>query len=151
MPKVPTVDVDDETLERAHARLDELEDEGTRSFAVLLQAVDEGALHAELGEAVQHVTKELSKIVDLGAKNAKGTLTLKLSFDARANGTITLTGDVTTKTPKPVRGGSVFWATKGNNLSPENPRQQKLPLREVPASQRRTKELPAEDRPARSI
>lgn len=126
-------------------------DEGARSFAVLLQNVDDGCLHAELGEAVQEVTKELSKVIDQGAQKAKGVLTLKLTFDARSNGTITLTGDVVTKTPKPVRGGSVFWATKGNNLSLENPRQQKLPLREVPNASRRTKDLPAEDRPARSI
>lgn len=123
------------------------EDEGARSFPVLLSTIDDGALSEELGEAVQEITRELTRLIDQhGVDSAKGTLTLKLAFTARANGTITLTGDVATKTPKAKRGGSVFWSTKGHNLTPDNPRQQKLPLREVPNPTRERRELAADER-----
>lgn len=106
-------------------------DEGARSFAIFLQHLDDGGLHADLSDEVKRVSKELTSFVDIYGAVAKGSLTLVLSFKADRNGTIAVDGEIKTKLPKAKRAGSVFWSTAAGNLSPENPRQQRLPLRDV--------------------
>ena len=105
--------------------------EGPRGFAVLLQQIDDGELHTELSEAVQELTTDLTDQVENMGADAKGTITLVLSLAARRNGTIDVGAEVKVKTPKPKRANTLFWPTKGGNLSSENPRQTTLPLREV--------------------
>ncbi len=112
-------------------------DEGARGFAVLVQQIDDGMLHAELSEVVQEISGELSKHAINTGGVAKGSITLTLNLSAKANGTVSVEADVKTKRPKAKRPGSVFWLTAGDNLSPENPRQTKLPLREVPRAEAR--------------
>lgn len=109
-------------------------DEGARGFAVLIQQLAEGAFHAEVSEEMQAVCKKLSELAYAYGSKQKGTLTLTLSLSADDNGTMTVDADVKTKTPKPRRERSLFFLTKGNNLVRENPRQRKLPLREVPGA-----------------
>jgi hypothetical protein len=107
-------------------------DEGARSFAVLLQGIGDGELNAELSETLHGMNAKLSNhAVDFG--KAKGTLTLTIEVDIDREGVVTLTPDVKTKLPKPARKKGRYWLTAGNNLSPENPKQTKLNLREVPA------------------
>lgn len=128
-------------------------DEGARSFAVIVQQVDEGALHGELSEQLHALTTYLSDYAEKYGCEAKGKLTLTLSLKAKSNGTVDVVGDVTKKEPKAPRAGSVFWVTPGNNLSPENPRQMKLPVREVPAAPKaEARDVPAENpQPVRSV
>ena len=52
--------------------------------------------------------------------------------------------------PKPARKRGRFWVTPGGHLSPENPRQRKLPLMEVPAAPRRAVDAPAAE-PTRGV
>lgn len=106
-------------------------EEGARSFAVLLQHIDDGGLHAELSAAVQSLTTTLTDQVDAMGADAKGTITVVLSLAARRNGTVDVGADVKVKAPKPKRANTLFWPTKSGNLSAENPRQVSLPLREV--------------------
>lgn len=123
--------------------------EGTRSFAVTLQQIGDGSLHAELSETLQKLCGDLSAhAIQFGA-DAKGTLTLTLALKASANGVVGVAGDVKTKAPKAPRVGSVFWLTKGNNLTPDNPRQQKLGLREVVGPAAPTHDLD-DNRPVRN-
>jgi hypothetical protein len=107
--------------------------EGPRGFGVLLQHIDDGGLHTELSEAVQKLTTDLTDQVEAMGQDAKGTITIVLSLAARRNGTVDVGADVKVKTPKPKRANTLFWATKGGNLTAENPRQGRLPLREVEA------------------
>jgi hypothetical protein len=107
-----------------------VEDEGARGFGVLLQQLDDGAVHADLSETLRKVAGELSDIANQVGK-AKGTVTLKLSLAAEDNGMVFIDAEIASKTPKMKHARAAFWLTKGNNLTPENPRQQKLPLREV--------------------
>jgi hypothetical protein len=109
-------------------------DEGARGFAILIQQLADGAFHAELSEEMQGVCKKLSELAYAYGSKQRGTLTLTLSLSASDNGTVTVDADVKTKTPKPRRETSLFFMTKGSNLVRENPRQRKLPLREVPGT-----------------
>lgn len=108
-------------------------DEGPRSAAVLLQQIDDGELHAELSETIQRVSSELVEIAEHASGKASGTITLTLKLAAKSNRTVAVSAALTSKTPKVVRPGSTFWLTDGGNLSPENPRQAKLPLKPVEA------------------
>lgn len=107
-------------------------DEGTRSFAFLFQQIGEGALHGQASDELRRVVAELSALAARVDAKVKGGLTIKLSLAAKPNGTVEVDGVVEAKLPKPrAAGNSVFWITKGGNLSVDNPRQQRLPLREV--------------------
>lgn len=126
-------------------------EEGPRSFSVLLQQVGDGDLHDELGLRMQELVAFLTAHSDRYQREAKGSLTLVLNIVAMGNGSLAVVGDIKTKTPTAKRAGSIFWRTPGNNLSVENPRQQKLPLREVPGGAARTKDLSGEAAPARGL
>ena len=126
------------------------EPEGPRSFAVMLQSIDEGSLHTELSDSLQKMNGELHDLAVSAGGKAKGTLTLTLNVAVEANGIVSLDSDVKTKVPKPKRARAVFWLTKGNNLSPENPRQQRLPLREVPPTEK-PRDLPSAGHTTRSV
>lgn len=119
-------------------------EEGARGFAVTLQQIDEGRFHAEVSEAVHALNRSLDSHATTYGVTAKGELTLVLRLAASPNGTVQVLGEVRTKTPKPPRSGSVFWLTRGLNLSPENPKQTKLPLQQVAPPETRT--VPADVR-----
>jgi hypothetical protein len=126
-------------------------DEGPRSFSRLLDQVHDGELAAELGEKTQDLISVLTQYSDRYQREGKGSLTLVLSFKALGNGSIVLAGEIKTKTPTMPKAPSVFWRTPGNNLTLDNPRQQKLALREVPAAATKTKDISTEDRPVRTV
>lgn len=125
-------------------------DEGPRGFGVLLSQIDDGELHTELSETSQKLVAELADYANRYRREGKGKIVLTLNFAALSNGTVAVSGDVKTTTPKAKRAGSVFWRTPGNNLSVENPRQTKLPLQALPATKETPRDL-TDDRPARGI
>lgn len=124
-------------------------DEGARSFSVLLQNIGEGTFHAELSETLHELNKKLAAHAYDNAK-AKGSLTISLAIEVDREGLVTIVPDVKTKAPTPLRKKGRYWLTAGNNLSPENPKQQKLPLSEVPAPKTRDA-VPGDERPARHV
>lgn len=126
-------------------------DEAPRGFAVLLGQIDDGALHAEISEVVQEVAKTLTAGVDNFGVDQKGSVTLTLKLKARKDGTILIEGDVKKKVPELRRGTGLFWLSPGGNLSPENPRQQKLPLRAVEAPAQPVRDAAPEAAPTRAV
>lgn len=110
---------------------DEKVDEAPRGFAVALQQMDEGCFHAEISETLQKTLGELEQFAIKFGVDARGMLTLALALKVSPTGVVAVSGEIKTKVPKAPRASSVFWLSPGNNLSPENPRQQRLPLREV--------------------
>lgn len=119
-------------LERKTMTTEKDNEEGARSFTWLLANIGEGTLNAELSETLKEMNGKLAaRAEDFG--KAKGTLTLTLSIEMDREGVVTLTPDVKTKCPPPARALGRYWLTPGNNLSPENPKQTKLNLKEVPA------------------
>ncbi len=109
-------------------------DEGSRAFGATLTQIDDGCLHAECTDELHALLKDLDSHAGKYQRDAKGKLTIVLDFKVSPQGTVTVVGDVKKKSPPAPRATSVFWLTKGRNLSGENPRQQKLPLRDVSAS-----------------
>ncbi|MCY4429193.1 MAG: hypothetical protein OXC11_02210 [Rhodospirillales bacterium] len=97
-----------------------------RPFAAVLAEMSRGA-------TLEKLTTELHK-VGLAVENTggRGELNLKITIKANGDGSVTLSDKITTKTPDPYRGDSVFFVTKDKGLQRTDPRQPELPnLREV--------------------
>lgn len=125
---------------------DEEGGEGARSFTVFLGQIDEGAVAADLTMVNHGLQKRLAKHAEDFGK-AVGSLTLKLNFEHGRNGVVCVLADVATKEPKRKAEPSVFFLTKGSNLSLENPRAKQLPLIDVSAPEP-VREVPESQRPA---
>lgn len=109
---------------------EQAQQEGARSFAHWLTRLGDGQAAADLSQAMFELGGELRRhALDRG--EAKGELTLHLKFKVDNIGQVITTYQVKVKEPEPVRPASMFWLTKGGNLSVENPRQTTLPLRQV--------------------
>lgn len=106
--------------------------EPPKLFSQVLDTLEDGELHRELSRTVQDMNNDLGAIAAAGG-TAKGELTIKLKFSHDRNGTVQIASDIATKMPKATRQKSMFWLLPSGNLSGENPRQTKLPLRSVEA------------------
>jgi hypothetical protein len=109
------------------------DDASTRSFAVLLTQIDDGSLHAELSEELRKVARELADYSANHGGKAKGSIIITLGLTADTDNTVSIVGDVKTKTPKAVRPRTITWIDPAGNLVLSNPKQLKLGVREVPA------------------
>lgn len=103
-----------------------------RSFAHALATLCEGEANAACSSDMHELLLVLSAEAAARRKKVKGTLKLDLTFEVDDNGVVGIAYSVKAKAPEPRRQTAVMWL-KGGNLTPENPRQQKLPLREVNA------------------
>lgn len=101
-----------------------------RSFATLLGYIENGAFLKELSEATRDMIAEMSNRQLDGAAKVKGkiVLTLALTLD---RGSFDLVPKFDIKLPEQPRDRSIFWATRDNDLTPENPKQMKMDLRRV--------------------
>ena len=124
-------------------------DDGPRAFSVILSQCEDGALHAELSEKMQALAKKMARHAE-NYGSAKGTFTLKLSLSMDAMGTTQIDADIVIKEPKAGRARSVFWLNPSHNFLNENPRQTKLPLREVNLT-KRTRDVLVDDRDTKSV
>lgn len=123
--------------------------EGPRSFAVLLQQLQDGALHPELSDLMQKLVLSLMKHTAHFGK-ATGELTLNLKLVMASDFTIDITDKVTVKEPKTGRPRSVMWVTPSGNLSPENPRQLPLKPRAIETPKEPVRDAP-QPQAARSV
>jgi hypothetical protein len=87
----------------------------------------------ELSVAQQKLLKEIREVAGRSGSDAKGSLTLKLTYAGEPNGTMDVRYDITVKGPKKKLGRTVMFLTPGANLTTENPRQLGLglPVRDV--------------------
>lgn len=108
--------------------------EGPRSFARFTETVADGDLHAELSDELHELIEHLANHALTVSSPGKGEMSIKFKFSVDKSGVVDVAWDVQSKIPKPARSKGVMWLTKGNNLTAQNPRQQKLPLREVPVA-----------------
>lgn len=110
-------------------------DEGARSATRFIEAVADGQCAADLSHALHKLGLQLKQQAGAGAAKCSGELALKLKFNVEASGIVGVAYEINAKEPKSRTQGSVFWLTKGGNLSQENPRQTSLPgIREVKRS-----------------
>lgn len=120
--------------------IDEIEREGPRSFGVFLNGLAEGEAMAACSHGLHELVEKLQEESVDQNKELRGELRLTIQLIADPKGYVAVGYDLATKAPKPQRSGSIMWITKGGNLTLENPRQQKLPLREVGLSHRKMRE-----------
>lgn len=108
-------------------------DTGTHDFGVLVGTFDSGKLRNEASRQLKELIENLQDQATQTCRSAKGKLTVDFDFNIDPTGLAKVHAEVTKKLPKPVRAGDAFFVTKGG-LSRKNPKQQELPLREVPAA-----------------
>lgn len=104
-----------------------------RGIGQVLQALEDGQFVADASDKLHELNTKLRKQAEARGK-AKGEITIKLKMLADEGGSVNIDGEIAIKEPKPVRARTVAWLTKESVLATENPRQTKLPLREVPAA-----------------
>lgn len=106
-------------------------EEGPHSFSRFLAELGDGDAEGEISYQLHELGKRLQEHAHARGDKVKGALTLKFGFVAEPSGVVGIAYDIVVKEPKRRLAPAVMWLTKGGNLSPFNPKQQKLPLREV--------------------
>ncbi len=101
-----------------------------RSFNLVLSQLQGGAFLDLLSESLRELVQELSDHELNTRKAAKGSLTVKLKVKLD-DGIFEIVPEAKVEKPKPVMGRDIFWCDSEHNLTPENPRQGKLALRDV--------------------
>ena len=97
----------------------------TRPITDTLRLLDEGAF-------LDRCSNQLAKLVRGIEETGKpGKLQITLALKRGAKGAMLIVPDVTTKVPEPKLEATMLWATVDGNLTPDNPKQQKLDLRQV--------------------
>jgi hypothetical protein len=121
------------------------DEEGTRSFLVMVNQIQQGAVANELARKAHRLQKRLSEFAQDNGK-AVGELTFKVKFTHTPDGIVSVATDITTKEPRRKRAG-VFFLTRGKNLSVDNPNNKQMPLIDVSAAAP-AREVPEEPRQA---
>lgn len=98
------------------------------TFDELITETDSGALNQEATRLLRDLVDRLNEHAQQNSK-AKGELTLKVKFEATANGRVEITSDVTGKFPAPPRARETRWIGPKGTLLASDPRQEALPLR----------------------
>jgi len=124
-------------------------EEGPRSFVVFLRDLAQGETEALAAHELHELLKRLDEEAHTRNARVKGKLNLKLSFTVDENGVVAVAYDIETKAPPRKTTSSVYWMSKGSNLVAENPRQQKLALRDVSGSRETRTVAAAPAAPAR--
>lgn len=124
--------------------------EGPRSFVHFLGQLAQGEAEANASHEFHELLKRIHEEAHIRNAKVKGKFKFTLNCTADETGTVSVAYDVETKAPPRKTTSSFFWLSRGSNLVAENPKQQKLPLRDVSARQEtRTVEAPAA--PAREV
>lgn len=98
---------------------------GTRPITDTLRLLDEGAF-------LDRCSDQLARLVRSVEETGKpGKLQITLGLKRGAKGALLIAPEVTVKVPEPKLEATMLYATVEGNLTTENPRQQKLDLRQV--------------------
>lgn len=101
-----------------------------RNFNTFIAQVQDGAFHAELSDKLRELIGDLSNHKASYGGKAIGTMTIKLGFTLDA-GVVEIMAKAETTTPKAPTTKTIMWVTPENNLTGANPKQAKLPFRDV--------------------
>lgn len=108
------------------------EQEGARSFTRFMDLLDDGRAVPIISQQMQKLLVELKEQAEKNRTDKRGMLSLKLAFEVNEVGQVDVVYQVDTKAPSEKYGRSVYWLTEGANVTADNPKQQRLPLRDVP-------------------
>jgi hypothetical protein len=102
-------------------------DEGPRSFARILEGINDGEAHRDLSDELFELVKKLQSEALSRDAEVKGELTFKLALKAGPHGRVQTTYEVKSKAPPRKTSAGIMFMTKAGNLSIENERQAVLP------------------------
>lgn len=84
------------------------------------------------GQAYETLTLELAHVVQEVIKTQKsGSITLALNISANGPGSVQIAESIKSKVPEMAKGKTLFFATEAGTLTRDDPRQEKLALRDV--------------------
>lgn len=110
----------------------------TRPITDTLRLLDGGAF-------LDRCSDELAKLVRAVDETGKGgTLKLELAVKRGTKGAMLIQPNVTAKVPEPKPDATMLWATTEGNLVLDNPKQQKLDLRQVDPATGEIRTVPAD-------
>jgi hypothetical protein len=99
-----------------------------RQFADVLRDLGGGNTYDEL-------TARLAEVVEAVTTTRKvGEISIKLKVKPNGDAGVIVADEIKSKIPEQTRGDTVFFVTSGGSLVRQDPRQQDLPLRQVPAA-----------------
>jgi hypothetical protein len=102
-----------------------------RTFSQFLGEVESGEFQAYATEQLRDLIGAIGDhAANAGGGSAGGALNMKFKFKIK-NGVVEVSAEVETKKPKEVRQQSIFWVTEAGDLSIYNPRQFRMPFRDV--------------------
>lgn len=109
--------------------------EQKNDFQDILTDLDSGETHRQLGEALRRV------VMGVCDTRQKGELALKLSIRMEGQQVVVVPA-ITSKIPQPKTEATIFYPSKGGDLSLENKKQ--LPLKNVPTKPANLRSLPTD-------
>lgn len=115
------------------------------TFAAFLDHVNDGDLADELDESLRGLNRKLAERAQQ-TDTAKGELTIVLKFKHDARGNVEVTSDVKVKEPSKQRGKSIFYVDQHSELTPNHPKQARLPM--VDLGRDRARDLPVTETPS---
>lgn len=101
-------------------------EEGPRDFAVFLRQVADGQCLVDLSSELHELMLTLREEANT-KDGASGSLSLELKFKVEGNGVVGSTYLIKRKEPAKRRPNTIFWLTRGGNLTAQNPRQLEMP------------------------
>lgn len=94
-----------------------------RDSQTIIAMLEGGEVAAALSTEITQTLEQLKALAgDRPKGKTKGSVTLKLNLEVEG-GAVTITADIDSKRPKPVRGASFYWVMDDGSLSTEHPQQ----------------------------
>lgn len=119
------------TIHQEHSMSDTPAVRDRPNFLQFLGRHNNGETVESLRDALYEIVEQMEQLdQDHGVRTSKGELVVTVNLKRKKDVyEVTITHKV--KKPLPPAGTDIMWATAGNGLVPENPRQQKLAFTEV--------------------
>lgn len=115
-------------------------EEGARSFAHFLMQANSGAMASDTSFEFRRMVDEMRRVA-MQSNGASADFTLKIHLTLDDSDEVRVKFSARGKVSEPTRRKGTMWLSRGGNLIPENPRQQRLPLTEVPYERTPIKDL----------
>ena len=110
--------------------------EGPKDFSRFLAMVADGVAHQELSSELQRVVGLIREEAEARDEPITGGIKLTLSITIDPKGHADVSYDIAVKEPKKKRPETLFFVTRGDNLTDEMTKQPGLPVRDVSAAPR---------------
>lgn len=123
----------------------------SKSYARTLAMIDAGEVELQASLALHRLMRQLKHEASARHGSAKGSITLKLDFDVSISGMVEVKPTISTKVPDRKVAKAIAFLDEDANVVMTDPRQQELPIREVPAPAPEVRDVGARDASAKEV